>query len=177
MGWYRIQDPEDIAGIIKELISERADLNVRIRRVGLTCSSRLLAILPALEPERMPGRSSGRVGLLLEDLAPKQGDDLIRDFPEVDIEFGIHDYGGRFRANYQGISNHSPHYGLIVDFPATMALQEVSGVDGFTPDALKPFSARLRIDAGSHQAQNPAKGNRPQARQLWPAQKTDRRIA
>ena len=153
MGWYQIQDSEDIAGIIKELISERADLNVRIRCVGLACSSRLLAILPALEPQRMPGRSFGRLRLLIEDLTPKQGDDLIRDFPEVDIRFGIQDYGGRFCTNYQGISRHYPHYGLILDFPATMALLEESGVDGFTHDALKPFLALLRIAAGSRQAQ------------------------
>jgi hypothetical protein len=152
MGWFQIQEPDDIAGIIEELISERADLMVRIRRVGLPCSSKLLAILPALEPQRPSDRSPGRLGLLIEDLTPKHGDDLIQDFPEVDIRFGIHEYGGRFRTNYQGISSHYPHYGLTLDFPGSVALQEASDADGFGDDALRPFAAVLRVAAGSRRA-------------------------
>ena len=152
MGWFQIQEPEDVAGIIEELISERADLMVRIRRVGLPCASKLLAILPALESQRPPARSTNRLGLLIEDLTPKHGDDLIQDFPEVDIRFGIHEYAGRFRTNYQGISSHYPHYGLTLDFPATVALQEGSGADGFVDDAPKPFAAVLRVADGSRRA-------------------------
>ena len=148
MGWFQIQEPEDIAGIIEELISERADLMVRIRRVGLPCSSKLLAILPALEPQRPFDRSAGRLGLLIEDLTPKHGDGLIQDFPEVDIRFGIHGYEGRFRTMYQGIGSHYRHYGLTLDFPAAVTLQEGGWADGFGDDELKPFAAVLRVADG-----------------------------
>jgi len=150
MGWFQIQEPEDIAGIIEELISERADLIVHIRRVGLLCFSKLLAVLPALELQRPFNRPVGRLGLLIEDLTPKHGDDLIQDFPEVDIRFGIHEYGGRFRTTYQGISRHYPHYGLTLDFPAAVTLQEGGWCDGVGDDELKPFAAVLRVADGSH---------------------------
>jgi hypothetical protein len=152
MGWFQIQEPEDIAGIIEELISERTDLMVRIRRVGLPCSSKLLAILPALEQQRPPDGSVGSLGLLIEDLTPKRGDDLIQDFPEVDIRFGIHDYGGRFRTHYQGISSHYPHYGLTLNFPASVALQDGDGPNRFDDDELRPLSAVLRVADGSRRA-------------------------
>ncbi len=145
MGWFQIQEPEDIEGIMEALISERADLVVHIRRVGLPCSSKLLAILPALEPQRPSDGPGGSLRLLIEDLTPKQGDDLIQDFPEVDIRFGIHAYGGRFRTHYQGISSPYPHDGLTLDFPESVALQEGDGTNRFDDGEWRPFSAVLQI--------------------------------
>ncbi len=153
MGWFQIQDPEDIAGIIAEAISKKADLSVHIRRLGLPCSSRLLAILPAFAPQGPSTPSNGRLGLLIEGLTPKQGDDLIQDFPEVDVRFAIHEYGGRFRTKFRAINGHSPPHGLTLDFPANMALQAQNGADRVDDDALKPFSAILRVTGRSRRAQ------------------------
>jgi len=58
----------------------------------------------------------------MEKLSPERGNSLIRQFPEVDLEFSINQYLYRCDTRYVCISETQSNYGMIMNFPGFVEL-------------------------------------------------------
>jgi hypothetical protein len=122
--WLKLKNRERILLILEYLLSHGREIKVRIEGKEYEYSSKILEIMPGSHGMDIPKSVNKRTDLVVEKLVPEEGNTLIQQNPEIDLEFFINTYLCRCHAHYIGISNFYPCYGLIVSLPVLVELQE-----------------------------------------------------
>jgi len=145
MRWNLLKERQKIIRIIEYLISGQIQIKIRIEGDRLKYLSRIIEILPTPHQGNTLGADDESLALVVEKLAPDRGNNRIQQFPEAALEFLMKEYLCRCHAKYVCISSIYPHYGLIIDLPAFIELEEKREVDRITFDLPKSASAIFRV--------------------------------
>ncbi len=84
MKWHVLDNKQKILRILQKSVSNKTEINVRIRGARNPFTSKLLKIVEAetlLELENLEIDTEAQ--LIIEKLNPAKGDDLIQSFPDV----------------------------------------------------------------------------------------------
>ena len=114
MDLFTIEEKKRILDIIHYLISEKAKVAVDIKKSNKLFITKFLKI--------HKGRGLGCI--IIEKFYPEVGNSLIQSFPDVVFSFTIRGRKGIFQAKYRGINTEYPEFGLIVDFPQAIQIED-----------------------------------------------------
>ena len=114
MGFFTIKEKKSILDIIHYLISEKVKIEVDLKESDEQFITTFLKI----------HKDRGLGCLIIEKLYPEVGNSLIQSFPDVVFSFTIRGRKGVFQAIYQGINTEYPEFGLIVDFPQSIQIED-----------------------------------------------------
>jgi hypothetical protein len=124
MNWHLIQDKEKIIRIIEPVIAEEAEVRIYIEEIETEYASKFIAIMPRAANDNLSESANGGVELIVEKLVPESGNVLIQEFPEAGLEFFIDTYLCRCHATYKTIRCDYPYYGLMMNLPLLLELEE-----------------------------------------------------
>lgn len=145
MRWNLLKEKQKIIRIIEYVISAQIQIKVRIEGDRLKYLSRIIDIIPASNPQKPTARDDEGLALVLEKLTPDRGNDRIQQFPEAAFEFLMKEYLCRCHARYVGIGTIYPYYGLMMNLPNFIELEEKREADRISFDIPKSASAILRV--------------------------------
>ena len=149
MKWTLLEREEKISKVIDYAISKNTEISLRIAEIEHECTSRFVEIMPgALSGNREVSTGPGPE-LLIEKLRPDIGNDFIQRFPEAAVEFPVHECLCRFDTRCAGTNSVYPYYGILLDFPACMELEEKRQEDRVVFEFPEKLSARIRLPDGS----------------------------
>jgi len=87
--------------------------------------------------------------LIIEKLYPEAGNHNIQSSPDVLFSFELDERKCIFATKYLGINTQPPEFGLIVDFPATIQIEEKRGEERIENDLMKFLSVEFKIERDS----------------------------
>ena len=125
MKWHVLDNKQKIWRVLQTLVSQKTEIKVRIRGAKNPFTSKVLKIVEAetlLELENSEIDTEAQ--LIIEKLTPAKGDDLIQSFPDVTLEFSVHENACQCALRNVGVSNTPPHFGFIMNFPEKLEIQE-----------------------------------------------------
>lgn len=123
MKWYVLEDEEKIMRVMDQLVSNKTVISVRIRGERTTFTSKLLQITE--EEVLLENLEIGKeCQLIIEELKPAKGNDLMQQSSDVIMEFSVNENSCRCSVQNIGVSNIPPHYGFIISFPEALEIQE-----------------------------------------------------
>jgi hypothetical protein len=149
-----LQSEEKITNIINYLISRQAEITVRIEGKETEYSSRFIEILPRSNGGGVSVSHNERPELVMEKLVPAEGNSLIQQFPEANVEFLICGHLCRCPTKYVSISTTFPHYGLIMSAPVFMELEEKRKEQRVTLESPEFISAMFKLNKASETTQS-----------------------
>jgi hypothetical protein len=135
------------------LISKKIEVKVRIQGEEGDYFSRFVKIVPGPNGADFFKSSNEDPGLAMEKLVPERGNSIIRQFPEVVVEFSANRCLCRCHSKYARIDNRYSDSGLIMDFPAFMELEERRSEERITLGPREFISAVFELTKGSVQGQ------------------------
>lgn len=145
-GSHVIRNREKIAEIVELLVSKRTEINVRLQGQKKPFTSKLIKLFTGTGEDMGASTLGKRVQLILEKLAPEQGNELILSSPDLVIEFSVGDRVLGFDTRYAGISSNYPYFGIIVEFPDSLRVGDTRREERFTPDI--PEFVYVEFDLG-----------------------------
>jgi hypothetical protein len=149
MKWTLLEREEKISKVIEYAISKNTEINLRIAEIEHECTSRFVEIMPGA----LLGKGDISTGpgpeLLIEKLTPDIGNDFIQRFPEAAVEFPVQECLCRFDTRCSGTNSIYPYYGILLDFPACLELEEKRQEDRVVFEFPEKLSARIRLPDGS----------------------------
>ncbi len=155
MSWHLLQDKEKITRIIKYLIHEKIEINVRIEGEETKYSSRFIEILPGSKRGNAPVSSDKTPELVMDTLVPDRGNGLIQQFTRVGVEVLTDKYLCRCHTKYICESNTSyPYYGLMISFPEFLDLEEKRKEERATLESPEVISAVFTLVTGPKKYQS-----------------------
>lgn len=143
MEFFTIDEKDKIITIVKYMISEGMEVAVEIQGTDERFFTRAIAIKEFLEGDR----------LIVEKLHPENGNTLIQSAPEVAFSFDVKDRSATFAAKYVGIHTEDPHYGLLIEFPTTVRLEEKRREKRITNGLTKLLSVEFSLEGDDKQYQ------------------------
>ena len=148
MDWYILDDRGKIMTIFNHLVSNGAEIEVRMDGENTIFSSRLIGI-------KYDGVSSGigeKPRLIIEKLTPDEGNVLIQSVSRIFLEFLLRENPCLCSVEYVGIGNVYPDFGLILGFPKSIEIQERRREERFTYEIPELVSAEVRLGNGTKKA-------------------------
>ncbi len=145
MGWYLLREKEKILRIIEHLISKRTEITIRIKGEKTIYFSRVIGIVPESNCGDHSKASDQKMEMLIEKLIPERGNKLIRQFPEIGIEFPTNEYACRCHSKYASFDSGYPYHGLTMTFPAFVELEEKRAEQRFAFQSEEFISAVFKI--------------------------------
>jgi hypothetical protein len=116
MEFFTVKERDKILSLIIHLISDGLEIAVEIHEVDEKFSTKVMAI------NEEEGSEVTR--LIVEKLYPKEGNSLIQALPELVFSSEVKGRSCVFATRYVGIHTEHPHYGLLVEFPATVRVED-----------------------------------------------------
>lgn len=153
MRWHKLKNKGKIIPIIEYLISQEREIKVRIEGEETKYFSRILKIMQGFDREDISIPLDKTPELIMEKLAPEEGNTLIQRFPVVDLEFSINNFLCRCPIHYVGISIFYPYYGLMVSFPTFVELQEKRAEERITISFPEYIYALVKVDKDNQKDQ------------------------
>ena len=148
MDWYILDDREKIMTIFNHLVSNGAAIEVRMEGENTIFTSRLIGI--------KYGQVSSEIGekprLIIEKLTPDEGNVLIQSVSRIFLDFLLRENPCLCAVEYVGIGNVYPDFGLILDFPKSIEIQERRREERFTYEIPELVSAEVRLGNGTKKA-------------------------
>jgi hypothetical protein len=138
MEFFTIQDRDKILSLIKYLISGGVEIAVEIQEVEERFSTKATAI------KEEEGSEATR--LIVEKLYPEEGNSIIHSLPEVVFSSEVGERSCVFATRYVGIHAEHPHYGLIVEFPATIRVEDKRREERLSNGFAKPLSVEFTLE-------------------------------
>lgn len=114
MGFFPVTEKSKIISLLNHVISKRVAISVSIHRCDEQFMTKLLKVK----------RSGGPSSLIVEKLYPETGNSLIQASPDVSFSFEVSGSQCFFETKYIGINTQYPEFGLIVDFPPTVEIED-----------------------------------------------------
>ena len=143
MEFFTIEEKDKIITIVKYMISEGVEVEVEIQGTDESFATRAIAIKEFLEGDR----------IIVEKLHPENGNSLIQSAPEVVFSFDVKDRSATFATKYVGIHTEDPHYGLLIEFPTTVRLEEKRREGRITDGLTKLLSVEFSLEGDDKQYQ------------------------
>lgn len=143
MEFFTIEEKEKIITIVKYMISEGVEVAVEIQGTDERFVTKAIAIKEFLEGDR----------LIVEKLYPEEGNSLIQSAPEMVFSFDVKGRSATFDTKYVGIHTEHPHYGLLIEFPATVRLEEKRREQRITNGLKKLLSVEFSLEGDDKQYQ------------------------
>lgn len=146
MDWHVLDNREKLLKVFNYLLSNGATLEVRME--GETVfGSKLIGI----KHERISSEIGEKPRLIVENLYPEEGNTLIQSAPRILLEFLLKENACRCPVEYVGISNVYPHFGLVLDFPESLEIQERRREERLTCETPELVSAEVRLRKGTRE--------------------------
>jgi hypothetical protein len=114
MEFFTINERAKIATIIKYMVSEGMDVEVEIQGADERFTTRAIGIKEFFETDC----------LIVDKLSPEEGNVIIQSAPDLIFYFDVQGRLATFPTKYLGMDNEHPHYGLIMEFPSALHLEE-----------------------------------------------------
>jgi hypothetical protein len=114
MEFFTVDEKASIITVVRYMISEGMEVRVEIQGTNEIFGTRAMAIKEFLEGDR----------IIVEKLYPQEGNTLIQSVPQVVLSFDVKGKVASFATTYMGLNNEAPHYGLILDIPDRIQLEE-----------------------------------------------------
>ena len=149
MKWHVLDNKEKILRILQKSVSNKTEINVRIRGAKNPFTSKLLKIVEAetlLELENLEIDTEAQ--LIIEKLHPAKGDSLIQSFPHVIMEFKVYDNLCQCSVQNIGVSNIPPYYGFFMSFPDALEIREKREEPRIVYEKLEMVSVEFRLPMG-----------------------------
>jgi hypothetical protein len=141
MAWLTVDDNRKIMGVIHQVISERAEIRIRVTGEGTPFTSKIIKI----NHGDISSKVQTRPELIIAELFPEKGNSLIRSSPEVAVEFSINQNPYRCTVEYIGVRGTPPHDGLIVSFPESLEIEEKREEERFTYETPEVIFAGFKL--------------------------------
>lgn len=100
MSWYTLNNEEKITSLLKYLISNRAEIEVRMKGDETVFASRFMHI--SYDHEEVSSKIGGKPPLIIEKLTPEEGNTLIQSVPRLFLGFLINENRYRCLVEYLG---------------------------------------------------------------------------
>ena len=139
MNLSAIEEEKKTLAIIHHLISKKVEILVNIKGSDKQFTTKLLKVQKA----------NGHGHLIIEKLYPEVGNSLIQSSPDVVFSFALSGSTGVFHAKYRSINTQYPEFGFIVDFPATIQIEDKRGEERIENDLTKFLSAEFTLEGNS----------------------------
>jgi hypothetical protein len=149
MRWYSIKDSEKIASIFRLLVARKTDITVRIVGEEIPFASRFMRFYSGYGEDRMPNGPDERAQLIMEKLTPKKGNYLIEESEYIAIEFTVDGKYFQFDSRYKGISNDYPYFGILVELPESVKMEETRGDERTVVKIPEFTSVEFKVGKGS----------------------------
>jgi hypothetical protein len=125
MPQYIVETKQKIREVIGFLISRKREITIQMDGDPAMFTSRII--------KANYGDILSKIGkgheLIIQNLVPDIGNQLIKSSPEIVIEFVLRGTPCQFEAKYLGKCMEYPHIGLIVSFPEALKIEERRGYD------------------------------------------------
>ena len=139
MDLFTIEEEKKTLTIIHHLISEKVEILVNIKGNDKQFTTKLVKVQ----------KTNGHGYLIIEKLYPEVGNSLIQSFPDVVFSFALNGGRGVFHTKYRSINTQYPEFGLIVDFPATIQIEDKRREERIEDDLTKFLSAEFTLKGDS----------------------------
>jgi len=134
MDLFNIKEEKKTLTIIHHLISEKVEIIVDIKGSDKQFATKLAKV----------NKANGY--LIIEKLYPEVGNSLIQSFPDVVFSFTLSGSRGTFHAKYRSINTQYPEFGLIIDFPATIQIEDKRREQRIENDLTRFLSAEFTLE-------------------------------
>lgn len=114
-----LKDREKILLIIKHLVSNKKEINVRFEGESTVFTSRFIKIDKDKSPSEMPESL-----VIIEKLTPNKGNELIQSVQQVVTEFLFQEKSCQCALKTVGISSTPPYFGFILRLPESIEIVE-----------------------------------------------------
>lgn len=141
MAWRTLDNKLKIIQIFNHLISNRAEIKIRLKGGETEFTSRFIKI----NQEDLLSEIGKRPELIIEKLTPEKGNILIQSSPEVTAEFVIQESLCRSTLVYTGTSSTYPHFGHILNFPESIEITENRKEERFPYEKTGFISVEFRL--------------------------------
>jgi hypothetical protein len=143
MEFFTIREKAKIITIVKYMVSEGMEVAVEIQGTDERFTTRAIAIEEFLEGDR----------LVVEKLYPEEGNSLIQSAPDLAFFFDVTGRTVSFATKYVGLHGEHPNYGLIIEFPAAVRLEEKRKEQRITDGMTKVLSVEFTLEGDEKQYQ------------------------
>lgn len=124
MRWYSIKNREKIASILRLLVQRKTDIEVRIIGEKAPFTSQFIRFYSGNRQDEMPHGPDEGAQLIMKKLTPNEGNDLIEQAEYIAVEFTIDGRYFQFDSSYRGVYNDYPYFGIMVDIPEAVRIEE-----------------------------------------------------
>jgi len=145
MEFFTVADKASIITIVRYMVSERMEVKVEIEAAAETFGTRVIAIKEFVEGDR----------IIVEKLYPQEGNTLIQSALHVELSFDLKDKLATFATTFMGMNSEAPLYGLILDIPTSIQLEEKRGEERINEGLEKLLSVSFTLEDDSKQYQLP----------------------
>jgi len=133
MELFNIEEKKKTLTVIHHLISEKVEIIVDIKESDKQFTTKLVKV-----------NKNGY--LIVEKLYPEVGNSLIQSFPNVVFSFALSRGKGVFHTKYRSINTQYPEFGLIIDFPATIQIEDKRREQRIENNLTKFLSAEFTLE-------------------------------
>ena len=133
MELFNIEEKKKTLTVIHHLISEKVEIIVDIKESDKQFTTKLVKV-----------NKNGY--LIVEKLYPEVGNSLIQSFPNVVFSFALSGGKGVFHTKYRSINTQYPEFGLIIDFPATIQIEDKRREQRIENNLTKFLSAEFTLE-------------------------------
>jgi len=145
MEFFTVDDKASIITIVRYMVSEGMEVKVRIQGADETFGTRVIAIKEFVEGDR----------IIVEKLYPQEGNTLLQSAPHMELSFDLKDKVATFATTFMGINSEAPLYGLMLDIPTSIQLEEKRSEERINEGLEKILSVSFTLEGGDKQYQLP----------------------
>jgi hypothetical protein len=136
MGFIEIKEKEKIAEVLHHLISKNVELSVDIKGSDGGFKTRLV---------KLEDSGLGRK-LIIEKFYPETGNSLIQAALYATLSFDLGKSKGVFQCKYLGINTQYPEFGLILDVPVSIKMENKRREERIENGFTKFFSVEFTLE-------------------------------
>ncbi|MFW6115303.1 MAG: hypothetical protein ACOC6E_03295 [Thermodesulfobacteriota bacterium] len=145
MEFFTVDDKASITTIVRYMVSEGMEVKVEIEGADETFGTRMIAIKEFVEGDR----------IIVEKLYPQEGNTLIQSAPHVQLSFDLKDKLASFATTCMGMNSEAPLFGLILDIPTSIQLEEKRSEERISEGLENILSVSFTLESGDKQYQLP----------------------
>ena len=146
MAWYRIEKQQKILKIIDHIIKQSVPITIRFPEVKEPFRSEISRI----ERVATGGGAEGTLNLIIDRLAPDEGNLRIQVSSGLNMEFSFNRRLCRCSLTCIGSSDRAPYFGHILGFPQVLEIEEKRKEQRFPYEAPELVSVEFTVDQGPH---------------------------
>ena len=135
MGLFETKETKDILAIINHLISKNVEISAEIKGSDEPFRTKVV---------KLKGESEARK-LIIEKFYPDTGNSLVQASPEVNFSFEAGERRCFFTTQYLGINTQYPEFGLILDFPTGIQVEDMRAEQRIHNGLAKFISAEFTL--------------------------------